>query len=99
MAFAGGIGATIRLSDLPVSSPDLSDAARLFSESNSRFLLEVPVKTAELFEKTLQGVPFARIGETVSKPELTVYGTGGSVVVNADLSALKESWQKPLRTV
>ncbi len=98
MAFAGGLGARIALERMPLDAgcSDLPPAARLFSESNTRFLCEVPPELADAFEALLDGVPHARIGEVTDGGKLEILADRVAVVT-ADIAALKEAWQKPLR--
>jgi phosphoribosylformylglycinamidine synthase len=96
MAFAGGLGASIRLKSVLLGEPVDRDDFILFSESNSRFLVEVAPESKENFEK-IMGDGSAAIGEVISSPMLEVYGVGGKRVIKASLSELKEAWQRPLR--
>ena len=93
MAFAGGVG--LDLTALP--GEGLSDAAKLFAESPTRFLLEVPHEKAAELQGLFAGLPLAELGVTVSEPRLRIAGAGGEWLVWASLSELKEAWQKPLR--
>ena len=98
MAFAGGLGAKINLHKAATvgrAPDDLSDAALLFSESNTRFLCEVQPDNAAAFETALADVPHARIGEVVDSGKLEIVGE--APLLQADLHVLKEAWQKPLR--
>ena len=92
MAFAGGIGA-----DITTLPGGLSDEAGLFSESTTRFLVEVNPADTAAFEAHLEGLPVARIGSTVAEPRLRIAGAGGDWLIWAKLAELKEAWQKPLR--
>ncbi len=96
MAFAGGIGADIiHLAELP-GTANLDDTTRLFSESLTRFVLEVqPEYEAEL-QQHFSGLPWARLGVTVAEPRLRIAGSAGEWLIWAKLSELKEAWQKPL---
>jgi phosphoribosylformylglycinamidine (FGAM) synthase-like enzyme len=97
MAFAGGLGAEVNLGPVPLGEPIDRDDFILFSESNSRFLVEVaPENTAE-FENLMAGVIMAKIGQTTDSGILMVYGVNGQPVVNRAISELKEAWQRPLR--
>ncbi len=96
MAFAGGLGASIRLKSVPMGEPIDRDDFILFSESNSRFLVEVAAENKEEFEK-IMGDGSASIGEVTTSPMVEVYGVGGKRVIQAPLSELKEAWQRPLR--
>ena len=96
MAFAGGLGANIDLKSVPMSEPVKRDDFMLFSESNSRFLLEVAPENKDEFEKAMKGASFAAIGQVTDTEVVEVSGLNGDKVVNASLSELKEAWQKPL---
>jgi phosphoribosylformylglycinamidine synthase len=97
MAFSGQIGAKVELSRIPFVGEQRRDDVLLFSESNSRFLVEVEPSKKENFEKTLSGIPFAQIGETNESNILRITGLSNKPVVSEKLSVLKESWQSPLR--
>ncbi|WP_439620961.1 phosphoribosylformylglycinamidine synthase subunit PurL [Gemmata sp.] len=92
MAFAGNIGADV--TNLPGSLPD---EVKLFSESCTRFLVEVKPERAAEFEACFAGLPLAKIGTTVVEPRLRIAGAGGEWLVWTKLADLKEAWQKPLR--
>jgi len=97
MAFAGGLGMRIRLRQVPLGEPIDRDDTVLFSESNTRFLVEVAPEHKPRFEKMMEGVDFADIGLVTNEKELEVYGISGQRVLSASVSELKEAWQKPLR--
>ena len=87
----------IRLDLVPLGeSIDRNDFI-LFSESNTRFLVEVALENKEAFEKNMEGTVFAAIGEVNGAGNLNVYGSGGREVVSVSIGELKGAWQKPLR--
>ena len=92
MCFAGGFGA-----DITALPGNLSDEAKLFSESPTRFVVEVKPENAAAFEACLAGVPVARVGVTVADTRLRVAGANGEWLLWVKLGVLKEAWQKPLR--
>ncbi len=85
---AGGVGGMSGVQPL-------SDPALLFSESNTRFLCEVRPENAAAFESALGAIPHAQIGEVNGSGKLEIIAE--TPLVQADLHALKEAWQKPLR--
>ncbi|MFC1941998.1 phosphoribosylformylglycinamidine synthase subunit PurL [Chloroflexota bacterium] len=96
MAFAAGLGMTIYLDKVPLGEPIDRDDFVLFSESNTRFLVEVAPEDKQRFEDEMSGVDFAEIGQVTDKEKFEVYGHNGKVL-DASLAELKEAWQKPLR--
>jgi phosphoribosylformylglycinamidine synthase II len=97
MAFAGGLGMTLYLDKVPLGEPISRNDAILFSESNTRFLVEVAPEDSQRFEQAMKGVTFAAIGQVTKGDKFEVYGIDGEKVVSTPLAELKEAWQKPLR--
>ncbi len=95
MALAGGYGMQLNLKKVPSKALNRNDFL-LFSESNSRFLMEVPEKAKNGFEAIMKGKVFAEIGRVTKNTRLTVHGLGGTVVVDASLTALRQSWKETL---
>ncbi|MCK4882055.1 MAG: phosphoribosylformylglycinamidine synthase, partial [Candidatus Omnitrophica bacterium] len=97
MAFSGGLGITARLDKVPYQGKADRDDTVFFSESNSRFLVEVGPEDQKKFEQLLKGVSFGLLGKVEDSPEFIVYGLKQQVCINAYIQDLKEAWQKPLR--
>jgi phosphoribosylformylglycinamidine synthase len=97
MAFAGNLGAQVELAAVPYAFSHVRNDTLLFSESCSRFVVEVSPGAAKAFEELMRGLPCAKIGQVQNDPRLVVKGVSGKVVVDAPIAELKESWQAPLR--
>jgi phosphoribosylformylglycinamidine synthase len=97
MAFAGGLGAEVRLSEVPLAEKIERDDFILFSEANSRFLVEVTPEHREVFEQVMAGAVFAPIGEVTGSGTLNVYGLSGRRLISKPVSELKEAWQRPMK--
>jgi phosphoribosylformylglycinamidine synthase II len=97
MAFAGGLGMVIHLGQVPLGEAINRDDYVLFSESNTRFLVEVAPGDRQQFESIMAGIDFAAIGQVTSRERLEVYGLDGEIVLSALIAELKEAWQRPLR--
>jgi len=102
MAFAGGYGAEINLAKVPfVFKYNRNQARRddhiLFSESNTRFIVEVSEAGRIKFERAMKGIRIGLIGGVREEKDFTVYGLKGKAVVKATLGELKEAWQRPLK--
>jgi phosphoribosylformylglycinamidine synthase len=91
MAFAGELGARIDV-NATAASGTLNWVARLFSESNSRFLCEVAAAHGREFEQVFEGVPVAKIGEVTRNPRL-VMSDGGNELFEIGIFELKQAWQ------
>ena len=95
MAFAGGHGVEMDLVDVPARNSNRNDFI-LFSESNSRFLLEVSQKARKDFEALMKGTVFSQIGRVTKSASLCVRGLGGKIVIDASLRDLFRSWRGTL---
>ncbi len=98
MSFAGGLGMQIDLAKLPRSPEVARNDEALFSESNSRFVVEVRKGKEKDFEKILSSgfAVFARVGEVSKSEKFVVKGLQGKIVVDASINELKQAWKKPL---
>ncbi|KPV49440.1 phosphoribosylformylglycinamidine synthase, partial [Kouleothrix aurantiaca] len=93
MAFAGALGLQLELASLPRPAGLDDDTTLLFSESATRFLVEVRPADAPPFEEALAGLPCARLGTASATPELVITGTAGEEIVRAPIAELKAAWQ------
>ncbi len=97
MAFSGGLGVTVRLDKVPCQGKISREDTILFSESNSRFIVEVDPSNQKRFEQLLKGISFGLIGRVEDTSEFIVYGLKKQVCLSAYNQDLKEAWQRPLR--
>jgi phosphoribosylformylglycinamidine synthase len=97
MAFAGGLGAKISIDGIEVAdtSAEEQTLARLFSESNTRFVVEVTPENQSAFETAMNGFPLCLLGTVTGDTRFEITA-GDQAVIAADISQLKEAWQKPL---
>jgi phosphoribosylformylglycinamidine synthase len=95
MAFAGGLGIEADLRGLPRSNGCTRPDAQLFSESNSRYIMEVEPEKFDAFAKLMLNVPFGQIGKVTTQQTLVIKTEEGETVIEADIAALKQAWQKP----
>jgi len=96
MAFSGGLGMELFLSEVPYKAQCARDDFILFSESNSRFIVEVEKKNKAAFEKLLKDISFGLIGCVSKGADFKVYGLDGKICVNENINKLKEAWKEPL---
>ncbi|MDP8260478.1 MAG: phosphoribosylformylglycinamidine synthase subunit PurL [Candidatus Gygaella obscura] len=102
MCLASGFGANIDLAKVPfspINQPQLKtrEDVILFSQSNSRFIIEVEPDNKDSLEKALKGVVFSCIGSVTDSAYLEINGLKKKTVIKEKISQLKESWQKTLR--
>ena len=97
MAFAGGLGMQIDLGQVPAGTGVVRDDQLLFSESASRFVIEIEPGDLAKLAKICSKVRFSEIGKVTDTDRFVVRGTSNSMVIDADIAELKEAWQKPLR--
>jgi phosphoribosylformylglycinamidine synthase len=106
MALAGGLGARVSLRDVPYDEAVAHDAPLLFSESPSRFVLEVRPEHFTALADVFSDLPLGRLGEVVgpgsdastpAPPRLSILGLDASPVIDASVTDLKAAWQRPLR--
>jgi len=104
MAFAGGLGMELFLAEVPyfpLKDGGKNKAGRsdfvLFSQSNSRFIIEIEKKHQKKFEELLKGIAFGLIGCVSRSKDFKIFGLDGHICVDSNINDLKESWQKPLR--
>ena len=93
MCIAGRCGLQLTLDAVVRSADVTTDAAALFSESSTRFLVEVAPEDAAAFGAYLKGAPFACIGKVADQQALQIRGFSGDVVVQATVSDLTQTWQ------
>jgi phosphoribosylformylglycinamidine synthase len=94
MAFAGCLGAEIALDTVPAKS-SLRAQALLFSETPSRFIVEVSPENAAAFEDALKGLPAACVGTVTAGTALTLTHEGEQVI-GAAIDDLRAAWKLTL---
>jgi phosphoribosylformylglycinamidine synthase len=97
MAFGSAHGVKIHLKSVPSADDVKRNDLLLFSESNSRFLVEVPSKDKTRFEELMGNCINAEIGEVTDSPFLEIYGLDEEKLFAADLVQLRERWRTALR--
>ncbi len=96
MAFAGNLGISISLDKVPYEG-ELRNDKLLFSESNTRFIVEVEKGNESKFESAMSGTETSRIGEVTADKKFIVEGLSGIAVISSEISELKKSWQETFR--
>ena len=97
MLFAGGYGAEVSLKKVPRSNDVKRDDVLLFSESNSRFIVEVPANKKNSFEKAMKGQSVGFLGEVSKNRSMIVKGLKGNTLIKAGIDKFKHDWQRPFK--
>jgi phosphoribosylformylglycinamidine synthase II len=96
MAFAGGLGMDLDLSCSRDASGLQDPAVLLFSESNTRFLVEIPPQHRDQFEAAFADLPVVRLGTVSGHSRLTVTDSTHGTLIDSPLSELRHAWKAPL---
>jgi len=91
MALGSDYGVELDLRKVPAKLK--RDDFVLFSESNSRFLLEVQSQHKRDFEKLMKGVKCSEIGSVKEDGYLSICGLKGKQIVNIESLKLREAWK------
>ncbi len=94
MAFAGDLGLDLELARVPCAPLDAGydpTAVRLYSESCTRWLVEVATQDAQAFEKHFEGLDLARVGSVVERQSLKVLGLSTELLLEVPLGELRKA--------
>jgi phosphoribosylformylglycinamidine synthase subunit PurSL len=97
MCFSGEVGADITGLKTLAGADGLHDVVKLFSESPTRFVVEVTPEQDANFRAGFANLPLTYLGVTVAEKRLRIADSAGEWSLWTKLSELKEAWQKPLR--
>jgi len=95
MSFAGEWGAGVDLTPLHEATQLPSDVL-LFSESNTRFVVEVEPEHRREFEACFAGLPLYHLGTVTDADRLRITDDEGQLLIESPWRELKAAWQAPL---
>ena len=96
MAFSSDYGIDLWLKKVPKHKSMKRKDFTLFSESNSRFLVEVVEKRQQDFEALMKGDDFSVVGRVKKEPYFSVYGLNDDKIIDASLAGLRDAWKRTL---
>jgi phosphoribosylformylglycinamidine synthase len=96
MGFACNLGIDLWLKKVPKPRTMKRNDFMLFSESNSRFLVEVVEKRKHDFEALMKDNVFSVVGQVKKEPYFSVYGLDGNRIIDASLGGLRDAWKRTL---
>jgi phosphoribosylformylglycinamidine synthase len=90
------LGLDLDLATVATADDAQDDATLLFSESPSRFLVEVRPEDSDTFGALMDGIDVGLIGFVTDDGRLRVDGVGGDEVLAVDAATLRDAWHTPL---
>jgi phosphoribosylformylglycinamidine synthase subunit PurSL len=93
MAFAGGLGVDLDVSDIPTRGGGLSDACALFAEDAGRFLVEVRPDRYDSFLRAVRDLPVAELGR-VTDDKRVVLRRDGRTLIDLACDEARAAWQE-----
>ncbi len=96
MAIAGRLGVDVNVDNMPTTG-DLNATQKLYSESNTRFVVELESSSAGAFAARLSdhGIPAKRLGQVVSTRDVIIRNASQTLVELPIADALR-GWTEPL---
>jgi phosphoribosylformylglycinamidine synthase len=94
MTFGSALGLELGLGRVPCAEPGLSPETLLWSESPSRFLVEVTVDDVESFEDWFRDLPAACVGRVLEQELVRIIGLTGEQLLAEPVTSLKAVWQQ-----
>jgi phosphoribosylformylglycinamidine synthase len=96
MVVAGELGMEIDLSKIPEVECRRDDTL-LFSETNSRFLIEVPAQAQTQFEDCFKKCVFARIGQVTNDSHFVIHSRTEKQILDVSTNTLRSAWKGGLQ--
>jgi len=97
-AIGGDLGAEIDISHL-VCDGVLDDDAKLFSESNSRFVVTCAPDKEPMLESFFRELPLAHVGKVTAEKRVRIIGEHGRRLVDMNIEALRRAFKETLHGV
>lgn len=98
MCFGGNLGAEIDLSNIPCHPSNMRSDFILFSQSNTRFIVEVEPKNEAKLLKLFGRLPVSRLGKVKAVPIFETRN-GNQLLIRENVEKLKQVWKRPLRRI
>lgn len=92
MAFSGSLGMDIHL-----GKDALRNEVTLFSESNTRFVVEV--RDEKKFLSAMKGLPVRKLGNIRGGRSFKIFGSDKRLLIDTTIDRLKAAWQAPFKSL
>ena len=95
MAFAGALGMSVHLGAYkrPDKQRPLGTEQLIFSESNTRFAVEV--EDEAVFTRAMKGIPVWKLGHVRNDNAFKLFDMDEKLMIDTDINKLKSAWQEP----
>lgn len=93
MAFSGDIGVEIDVEKVAFTGKVRRHDFVLFSESNTRFLVEISRENTIKLNEIFKNLPVIHIGKTIKEKKLKIF-SGKKNLIDLPLSVLKTKWKR-----
>lgn len=93
VSMAGELGLDVDLSKVPAHDVR-GDHTLLYSETPGRFIVTVDPQDASVFESFIADAPLACIGTVSDKPNLSIQGKEGDLLMSLSVFDLKTAWKQ-----
>ena len=94
-AIAGQLGVEISLKKLPGKAD--RDDIRLFAESQGRIIVSIAPDKQIIFEKTMNGTVFTKIGKVTGNQAIIIKNSQGKIIVNLDLDKASKAYKQTFK--
>jgi phosphoribosylformylglycinamidine synthase len=95
-AFAGDLGVQVELGSVPRSAGLDRDEVLLFSESQSRFIVETEPRHRPEVERLFSRTAAARIGRVTAGGRIVIHGLAGQPIIDETTEDLRDAFRAPL---
>lgn len=96
MCLGSNLGASIFLEEVP-QDKNMLDYEILFSESPTRFIVEVEKEKKDIFQKETEDIPKGLVG-CVGGRKMVVYGLNCQEIVSLDIVRIRKSYLSPFES-
>ncbi len=96
MLFAGRLGARVDLAAVPRAQNADADDVLLFSESPTRYLLEVSAEHFDTVVRSLRGLCFGVLGRITEQPNLVIRSAHAGYLMDEPVENFRRAWRGPL---
>lgn len=92
ISIGGMLGVEVSLVNLPGKTT--GDVSSIFSESQGRILVSISKSNKRLFEKTMQGCMFRKVGTVKDDGNITIKGRRNKIIFNSTVQEIEKLYKR-----